>query len=281
MRGVYFLANDRVFDHATAFLTSFRRSNPDMPLQLVPFADDCVRVAALGSRYGFTVYEGRETLLACDEIGFPFHGERVGQYRKLAIWSGPFEEFIYIDCDTVVLEPVDFVFALLAEYDVVTSHSNKPDDRRWVWRHSAYQAGVLDRQQIGFAANTGFIASKAGLFDVHKVLAHVDEPLAFAEHMELGCYEQAFLNYLIVTSGLAYTSLLTIRKRTGRRDIPLEYWAGRPIGDVSDGRVVSPAGDAPVLLVHWAGEWERARLSGGVVPHRDLWQYYRSLHRDE
>ena len=85
----------------------------------------------------------------------------------------------------------------------------------------------------------------------------------------------------IVTSGLAYTSLLTIKKRTGRRDIPLEHWAGRAIGEVSDGKVVSPVGDTPVLLVHWAGEWERARLSGGVIPHRDLWQYYRSLHQDE
>jgi Mannosyltransferase putative len=279
MRGVFFLANDHVFDQAVAFLTSFRRSNPDLPLQLIPFADDCERITALAPRYGFTVSQDHETLLTCDEIGRPFHGQRVGQYRKLAAWSGPFDEFIYIDCDTVVLEPVDFVFDFLAEFDVLTSHSNMPDNRRWVWRHSIYQSGALTAQQIGFAANTGFIASKAGLFDAAKVLATVDEALAVAEHMELGCYEQAFLNYLIVTSGHAYTSLLAIAKRTGRRDIPLERWAGRDIGEVSEGKIVSP-GDSKALLVHWAGEWERARWRGGVIPHRELWQYYRDLHQD-
>ncbi len=279
MRGVYFLANDYVFDQAVAFLTSFRRSNPEIPLHLIPFADDCDRVTALAAAYGFTVSQDRETLLTCDEIGRPFHGKTVGQYRKLAIWSGPFDEFLYMDCDTVVLEPVDFVFDFLAEYDIMTSHSNMPDIRRWVWRHSVYQTRALTAQQIGFAANTGFIASKAGLFDVRKVLARVDEALALAEHMELDCYEQAFLNYLIVTSGYSYTSLRNIVRLTGRRDIPLEHWAGREIGEVSEGRIVSQS-DPKVLLVHWAGEWARARLAGRDIPHLDLWQYYRSLHQD-
>ncbi len=279
MRGVYFLANDRVFDLAVAFLTSFRRSNPDIPLHLIPFADECERVTALAQSYGFTVYEDRATLLACDEVSRQFHGNRVGHYRKLAAWSGPFDEFLYIDCDTVVLEPVDFVFELLAEHDVITSHSNMPEIRRWVWRHSALDAGVLNRQQIGYAANTGFIASKAGLFDVHKLLTQLDEPLAFAEHMELDCCEQPYLNYLIVTSGHSYTSLMNIVKRTGRKDIPLERWAGGEIGEVSEGRVLSP-GESKILMVHWAGEWERARLSGGTIPHREFWEYYRSLHQD-
>lgn len=279
MRGVYFLANDRVFDLAVAFLTSFRRSNPDIPLCLIPFAEDCERVTALAARYSFTVWEDQETLLACDEVGRPFHGKPLGHYRKLAIWSGPFDEFLYIDCDTVVLEPVDFVFELLAEHDVITSHSNMPNIRRWVWRHSALDAGVLNRQQIGFAANTGFIASKAGLFDARKLLTQLDAPLAFAEHMELDCCEQPYLNYIIVTSGYSYTSLLSIVKRTGRKDIPLERWAGNDIGEVSEGRIVSP-GESKILVVHWAGEWERARFAGRDIPHREFWQYYRSLHQD-
>ena len=279
MHGVYFLANDRVFDQAVAFLTSFRMSNPEIPLHLIPFAEDCERITALAARYGFTVSEDHETLHLCDAIGRPFHGKPLGHYRKLAIWSGPFDKFIYIDCDTVVLEPLDFVFELLTEYDVVTSHSNMPDLRRWVWRHSIYQTGALTAQQIGYAANTGFIASKAGLFDVRKALATADEALALAEHMELVCCEQPFLNYLIVTSGYSYTSLLNIVKRTGRRDIPLEYWAGRDIGEVREGRIVSPS-DPKVLLVHWAGEWVRAQVAGKAIPHRELWQFYRFLHQD-
>jgi hypothetical protein len=213
----------------------------------------------------------------CDAIGKPFHNERIGQYRKLAIWAGEFDEFVYIDCDTVILHPVDFVFNLLQHYDVITSHSHIPAIRRYVWHDSIYDSGVLTTEQIGFSANTGFLASKRGVLDLEKVYAEIDKPLSVAEHMELDCYEQAVLNYLIVTSGHSYTSLFDIKMRTRNREIPLEQWAGREIGKVAGGRIVWPR-HPKTLMVHWAGEWERARLTGRQIPHFGLWQFYRSLH---
>lgn len=48
---------------------------------------------------------------------------------------------------------------------------------------------------------------------------------------------------------------------------------------MSEGRIVSP-GESKILVVHWAGEWERARFAGRDIPHREFWQYYRSLHQD-
>jgi len=271
--GVYFLANDRVYDQVVAFLNSFREHNPTIALRLIPFADDTSRIEALAPRYGFTVWNDAEVLKRCDAISARFHGEVVGHYRKLAAWEGEFDRFLYIDCDTVVLHSVDFVFEHLARHDFLASHSNIPNIRKFVWRDSVYSTGVLTREQIRYSANTGFVASRTEALDLDQVEARLDGALALAEHMELICCEQPLLNYLIVTSGRPYTSLSSIAVKTGDWDIPQERWAGLSIDPVPDGR----GPQSPILMVHWAGEWEKSRREGTPIPHRELWEHYRTM----
>lgn len=278
-RGAYFLANDRILDMTIAFLNSFRLHNPSLPLCLVPFDDDHREVAALAARYRFSIFSDRATLERCDRIGEPFHGRVLGHYRKLAMWSGPFDEFVYIDCDTVVLRPVDFVFELLDKHAFVTSHSNMRTIRQFVWRDSIFEQGKLDNLQIAFSANTGFIVSRRGVLDLADVEAGLGEALELAPHMALECCEQPLLNYQMVTSGRSYTSLFVIAVKTRDRTVPLEEFAGHEqIGTVEDGRVIGPPGRPPTLLVHWAGQWDWAGDGNAEpVPHYDLWSYYRHL----
>jgi len=278
-RGVYFLANDRILDMTIAFLNSFRMHNPRIPLCLVPFDDDHRQVAALADRYRFSVFPDRVPLERCDRIGEPFHGRVLGHYRKLAMWSGPFDEFVYIDCDTVVLRSVDFVFELLDRYAFVTSHSNMRSIRQFVWRDSIFEHGGLDNLQIAFSASTGFIASRRGLLDPVDVEAGLGEALELAPHMALECCEQPLLNYLMVTSGHPYTSLFVIAVKGRDRTVPLEEFAGHEqIGTIAEGQVIGPPGRPPTLLVHWAGEWDwTGEGKAEPVPHYDLWSYYRHL----
>ncbi|TDB72433.1 hypothetical protein [Micromonospora sp. KC723] len=276
-RGVYFLANDAILDRVIAFLNSFRSYNPRLPLCLVPFADDVDRVRSLADRYGFSVWDDDAVLRECDAIGREFHdGVTWGHYRKLAMWTGGFDEFLYIDSDTIVLEPVDFVFDHLDRYDFLTSHSDLPEIRRWVWRDSVYDTGALTSEQIGYAASTGFVASRAGLIDPAEVRRSLAAPLALAPHMELLCREQPLLNYLMVTSGRPYSSLSAIAAATNDPGIPQEQWAGLDVGRVEAGRLV-PSRVQRVLLVHWAGEWHRAQAEGQPIPYHDLWRHYRAL----
>ena len=280
-RGAYFLANDAILEQAIGFLNSFRTYNPTIPLCLIPFADDYSRIGALSGRYGFTVWRDENVLRRCDAISREFHdGRTMGQYRKLAMWTGPFDEFVYVDSDTIVLEPVDFVFEFLSRYGFVTSHSNIQEIRRWVWRDSIYQTNVLSRGQIAFAANTGFVVSRTGLIDPEAVWRDLAEPLSLAPHMELLCCEQPLLNYLMVTSGVRYSSLWVIAAKRRMTDMPLEQWAGDDIGRVEEGRLI-PSRANRVLLVHWAGEWQRARDEGGKIPYYDLWQHYRAMGDDD
>ncbi|GIH03540.1 hypothetical protein Rhe02_16070 [Rhizocola hellebori] len=279
-RGVYFLANDAILDFAVTFLNSFRANNPDIALCLVPFDDDHAQVARLAGRYGFTRWRDDEELRRCDAISRAFHnGETWGHYRKLALWKGQFDEFLYIDSDTVVLEPVDFVFEHLGKYDFVTSHSNMASIRRWVWKDSIYAASALTSEQIDYAANTGFFASRPGLIDTRLVHDNVTSLAGMAAHMELKCREQPLLNYLVVTSGRPYSSLSRIARETGDPTIPQEQWAGADIGEVESGRLIASQVQR-VLLVHWAGEWRRAYWANEQLPYLSLWQHYHTMHED-
>jgi len=275
-QGVYFLAHDGILDMAIAFLNSFRAYNPTTKLCLIPYADDVDQLTSLGKQYNFTIWCDSATLKWCDDVGLSFHGCTLGQYRKLAIWDGPFDRFVYIDTDTVVLHSIDFALQYLDRFDFLTSHSDTPQIRRWVWKDSVYATGALTDAQISYAANTGFLASRRQCLPRAQIEERLPGALELAQHMELLCCEQPLLNYLIVTSGMRYASLFTIARNSGALPpIPRELWAGDPSFVVRDGRVIYP--HTPVLMMHWAGEWQRARDNGRQIPYYDLWSYYRHL----
>jgi hypothetical protein len=292
-RGVYFIANDYVRELAIAFLKSFRRFNPSMPLCLIPYDDRASEVISLKDEYRFTVFEDSDALRVCGRVSRSFLPYDCGMFRKLAAWSGQFDEFIYFDADTLVLADVSTLFAHLARADFLVSDAFVPGNRKWVWKDSIYQANVLTKDQIEFAANMGFFISRRGLFSPEEMLAAADRSSPLGRHMELNCLDQPFLNYLILTSGARYSSLRQLRDEFDDRSIPIEVWAGlRKRPALREGRYFR--GADPVFLVHWAGQWQlrpfertfaslvsRLGLKSSVIsrrmPLRDLWQEYRKM----
>ena len=268
-RGVYFLANDRFLDYATAFLNSFRRFNPTIALCLIPYADDLAGLRKLQSRYRFTILDDPELLDACDDIGTAFRGSPYGHFRKLAMWEGEFDEFVYIDCDTVVLHDVEFAFDLLTDYGFLTAHGNDPATRRYVWNDSISDTRALTDEQISFAGATGFIASRKQCLRLDDVRARMPEAIEFAPHMFPDLKDQPLLNFLMVTSTHRYTSLFGLT-RAGA-DLPLEWWGGHTIAPVQDGRIIWPHRHPP-LLMHWSGQ---ARQDGYPAVNQELWDFYR------
>ena len=106
-KGVYFSANDAVYDWAIAFLNSYRRFNPDLPIYLIPFDEDCDRLLDVQSEYDFEIYtdpsfERLETIGEAFELG---HAPGVGPYwfRRYAAFCGPLDEFLYLDARQIVL----------------------------------------------------------------------------------------------------------------------------------------------------------------------------------
>ncbi|MBP1203665.1 hypothetical protein JOD97_001679 [Duganella sp. 1411] len=275
-RGVYFLANNKVYELAVAFLNSFRTHNRELDLCLIPYDQDVDRIIALKDTYAFSVFQDDHLLASCDAISEKFHGKRLGAYRKFVAWEGTFDEFIYIDLDTVVLDSVDFAYENLHRCDIYTSHSNIEAIRQWVWKDSIYEKNILAPEQIAFAANTGFFVSTRHLLNMGQIEAKVDAGLRLKDDMELKCMEQPFLNYLIVTSGHRYGSLLTFLVSGADPTVKLEMWAGNPGCIVGDGKLHMP-NFPPIFLLHWAGIWQSDNGSLSEIPYKKLWDHYRNL----
>ena len=296
-RGVYFLANDRILEITIAFLNSFRKFNPDTPLCLIPFRSDIAEFEALQETYNFTIFNNHEILTLADQISLLFHPSVTGHYRKLACWHGPFEKFIYIDVDMVVLKNLDFAFNLSERFGFVTSLSDIPEAEKWVWKPEIYQTGILTNEQIRYSANTGFIISEKGRIPLNTLMERSLKAAPLAAHMELSCKEQPLLNYLIVTSGLTFSSLWKLAETNSYPQKYVEYWAGNGRKHLKNGFTTECKGEMrEVFLIHWAGVWQlrkpeiRAfallstlRLKKHIwavsifIPLRKIWRRYRYL----
>lgn len=279
-QGVYFLANNKVLDLTIAFLNSFRVHNKDLNLCFIPYDQDIEKILNLKDLYNFEIFENTALLNACDQISTKFHGNVVGAYRKLVVWEGIYDQFIYIDIDTIVLKNLSFVWKNLNHCKIFTSHSNLNSIRKWVWKDSIYEKRTLSNSQIEYSANTGFIVSTKKIIQMNWALDQVASALEFKEDMELLCMEQPFLNFLIVTSGYNYGSLLSFYNwdimngiTTG---IELEFWAGLPGGKIRQGKFKAPD-NRPIFLIHWAGVWKTTNNDFDKIPYSKIWKFYRNL----
>lgn len=279
-RGVYFLANNKVLNLTIAFLNSFRAHNNDLSLCFIPYDDNIDEIVALRDTYDFVMYENTDLLEVCDQISMKFHGIKVGAYRKIVIWEGLYDQFIYIDIDTIVLKNLSFVWKNLKHCKIFTSHSNLSHIQRWVWKESIYDRGKLSKLQIEYAANTGFIVSTKETIQINWVLDQVEDALELKDDMQLLCMEQPFLNYLIVTSGYNYGSLLSFYNwdilNGNNSGVELEYWAGLPGGKIKKGTFIAPE-KRPTFLLHWAGVWRNNNEDLTSIPYSNIWNYYRNL----
>jgi hypothetical protein len=266
MTGIYFLANDRMLDLAIAFLNSLRTFEPELPACLLPYDFDFGKLASLSNRYRFSIWSDCSVLERCDAISRSFHSDVSGHYRKLAIWEGPYQDFVYIDVDTILLSGLEVVFRLLAEHDVITAVSNLSTLRKFVWIGDTNR--IPPSVDTQYSANTGFIASKKRIITLQDAERKVPIAQALKEHMSLEYAEQPFLNYLIITSGAKYTSLAQLRRATDNMHIPKQVWAGMFDEDLLQ-RSKLP------LLIHWAGKWQKEDHLKSPT-----WRHFRDMRDD-
>lgn len=253
-KGIYFLANDRLYDLVVAFLNSLREHNPDIGLCLIPYNGEVFRISRLSSSYNFVTLDDKSLLSPCDDISVNFHGKVCGHYRKLVAWNGIFDQFVYIDIDTIVLRSVSSIFSLLNDYDVITAYSNDACSRKFVWKDSIALSSELTAEEISYSANTGFIISKRGLFDFNRINSLAAQAKKLATHMELLCYEQPLLNYFIVKSTNRYTSIRCLNKQFPARKLPEECWPGDNAWRINLNGTSSYNGEPKdILHVHWSG----------------------------
>lgn len=194
-KGVYFLANDQVLSWSTAFLNSLRRFNPDLPLYLIPFNEQCDQLLKLQPAYNFKVYDDHhfqrlEKIGRAFELGHQDYSH--SWFRRYASFWGPLDEFLYLDTRTLVLQDLEPIISAPRKNGFEFLHYDCALDQ-------VYEPGPFRRQLLLEGRARGFLsgmwASVKGLFTIEEFEQLAHGALKIRDQLNARNTDQAFINY--------------------------------------------------------------------------------------
>jgi hypothetical protein len=193
--GVYFSANDIVYDWAIAFLNSFRKFNPDLRLILIPFNDNCDRISQLQDKYNFELYvdasfDRLESIGKAFELGHTPTGPY--WFRRYAAFWGPCDRFMYLDVRQVILSDLTPLITALDEFNFDFLYYDCAINQ--VYEPGEFRQQLL-REGKGRGFNSGRWAARKGLFSIEEFEALAAEALKIREQLNERNTDQAFINY--------------------------------------------------------------------------------------
>lgn len=300
--GIYTLANDVVYDQLVALLNSIEANAGGYPVCVIAYDDRVDRVRAeIAQRPNVTLLEDPDLFKRWEDFSLRIWQthptalktwqeqgisgvRRLGMNRRYGAFdpAAPFERFVYIDADALILDSLAPVFAQLAQADVVTYDFQYKDPGHIFNLQSERLHQVFPPEQIErdiFCA--GFYASKRGLLSGDRwewLLSQLQQ--GDSELLYLGAPNQSVLNYLILKSQLSVANLARIwpeTRRTGNAVTSSHF-------QVQDGQLYD--GGKRVTYLHYIGLSSSlfGRVCGGeniTFPYRDLFLHYRYLQQPD
>lgn len=302
-RGIYVLANDNVWHQLVALLNSIEANySKDIAVCVIPYDENLERVRAeIVKRPQVSLFEDTESIRRWEEFAISAWGithsakriehrvrgryklgkeriYRLGMHRKFCAFDGPFEKFVFMDADTILMQPLDFVFEKLDKFDFVTYDYQFKDPSHVFNVKSQNLNKIFPQERVSkeiFCA--GFFASKHGLFDNGK-LKYILEKLkeGDAEILYPSGPDQSLLNYMVMKSNLSVYNFaleLPYEKRTGNSVTSTHF--------EEKGHLLYDRGNRLTYL-HYIGLHAEPFIKLCIgenidFPYRDIFLYYRYL----
>ena len=122
--GIYITGDDRVIAAAVALLNSIRCFDATTPVILIPYSKSCQQLSQImTAHYGMEIFPDLSLIERIHSMINRYFGSkffaRPNQFRKLACWFGPFDQFLYLDTDIVVFEKIAVLLDYLEDYDFI------------------------------------------------------------------------------------------------------------------------------------------------------------------
>ncbi|MDJ0706685.1 MAG: sugar transferase [Leptolyngbyaceae cyanobacterium MO_188.B28] len=296
--GICTLANDYVYDQVVALLNSIEAvSGADMPVCIFPYDNRIVRLQQLAAeRPQVQVYDDQAAIQRWDKTvckiwathptakqEWPTVSDqgihRMGTHRRYCAFDGPFDRFVYMDADTLLISPLDPVFAALETMDWVTYDFQFKDLSHVFREHqSSNQLPIFSDNQLHEQIFcSGFYGSKRGIFQadaLDDILSALSQ--GEAEILYPMAPDQTILNYMVLKRKLPSINLaLTLppEQRTGN-SVTSQHFETR------DGLVYDKG--RRLIYLHYIGVSSKLfqRLCEGEnvdIPYRDVFLHYRYL----
>jgi hypothetical protein len=238
MDGICTLGNDRVYDQIIALLNSIEVMMGDFPVCIYPYDDNTAKLAEeVATRPNVQLYSNTDSIAKWDRFvrqvwdTHPTARERwqaagstgyhrVGTHRRYGAFDGPFDRFLYMDADTLLMSPVQHIFALLDSHDCIVYDFQYKDPTHVYELDSPKLKQVFPPERVAQEIFcSGFYASKKDLFSE----TELDNFITYLEAGEAEILypmapDQTIVNYLMMRSGKSVYNLalnLSQSEKTG------------------------------------------------------------------
>jgi hypothetical protein len=300
--GIYTLANDGVYDQLVALLNSIENHAGHYPVCVIAYDNQLDRVRA-------EVAQRQNVCLLDNPIIF----ERWRQFSRqvwqthpyaLKHWQAqglsdvyrlncnhryvafdpeaPFDRFIYLDADTLVLNSLEAIFKALDQHDFVVYDFQHTDPSHIFQLQSSQLSQIFPPKRLQTEIFcSGCYASKRGLFSVEQRDWLVSCLAAGeSEILYLGAPNQSVLNYMTLRSGLSVYNLAL--------HLPADQCTGNAVTSTHfewRDQILYDRGKRLTYL-HYIGlssQLFQQVCAGENIdfPYRDAFLHYRYLHQPE
>jgi len=261
--GVYTMANDAVLDWAIAFLRSFRSYNPSAELIVIPFDDRIDKIRRLSEQYNFSLFEDTTVLRKLDGTGdtlFP-DKPRKRLFRKYACFQGPFDRFLYLDADIVVLSAVEQFIQAVETAGVDFAFFDRTPE--WVYADPDFVL-EMKREFNAQQFSTGAFVSRKGLVNLIDLDTIIAKSAWLKTKFPRYVFDQPYLNYLMDTKRYRVAPISGIMPEVHSSI----FAGGGPVSAVNRSPVTRLGEILP--FIHWAGYHCEA-----TVPHFGIFLHFR------
>jgi hypothetical protein len=228
MDGICTLANDHVLDQTIALINSIEAiMGPEFPVCIFPYDDCMARLAeAIKDRPQVQIFADQEAIDNWDEqarrvwdtcpkakvrwaelTSDPYY--RFGTHRRFGAFSGPFERFVYMDADTLLMSDVSPILERLETWDWVVYDFQHMDIHHVYNPNAPELLQVFSQERIDREIFcSGFYAAKRGTFSQ----GQLDQMVAQLRSGESNILyamapDQTVLNYWVMRSNLKICNL--------------------------------------------------------------------------
>lgn len=301
--GIYTLANDVVYNQLVALLNSIEvNAGRDVPVCVIAYNDQIEKVKAeVASRPNVTLLDNPDIFARWEEYSHQVWKShptaikiwqekgikkfyRVGENRRYCAFDADslFENFIYLDADTLVMQPLDFIFQQLEHQDFVVYDFQYKDPGHIFNLKSEQLLKIFSQQQIDTEIFcSGFYASKRGTFPPEQrewLLSKLNE--GESDVLYMSAPNQSVLNYMRMRTNTSFYNFAL--------NLPAELKTGNSVTSehftVKD-NIVYDKGQRLTYL-HYIGLSSKLfnRVCEGEnldFPYRDVFLHYRYLHTPE
>ena len=296
VKGIYTLANDIVYDQLIALLNSVETNcSKDIPVCIIPYDDNVGRVThEIGNRENVFLFSDKNSIKHWEDFAQKawqlyskdtkniFGRHSIANHRKFCCFDGPFKKFVFMDADTILMQPLDFIFEKLNGYDFVVYDYQHKDPSHVYNTKSSKLINIFIKERIDHEIFcTGFFASKRNLLGEENIkLVLYKLKNSHKEVLYPKAPEQSLFNYLIMINNISVYNLginLQQDKRTGNSVTSTHF---------EDKNNILYDKDNKLTYLHYIGI--PASIIGKVCkgentsfPYRDIFLHYRYLYEPE